>query len=463
VDITIIVIILMVIGAISYFLVYLAPKSSLPNRKNLDASISDLAGSGDSNQALVGRANNGDISAILDLGNHQLYVVKDVSRAKEWYLKAVSLGSFHACLRMANCCNDIHEYFEWRLKAAEAGDRDSYYWVSQAYKDGRGVLKNFGRSTYWLILSAENGRANSMLELAHAYAEGFGIEENPTEALAWLQVAEFKGSPDAAELSKALERRLNNSLVLMAQNRAKLILELIQEGKSTQGTAMAGSRAADGSNSVSVKPKHSPKGSGSGSVVSVDGHVVTAAHVLKGASYVEVVTSTGTLPAIVLNVDEANDLALLKVEQAFATHIRLGRSSNVRLGQTVSTIGFPNIGIQGHSPKVTQGMVSGENGIQNDIRMWQISVPIQPGNSGGPLLDEKGLLIGVVVATLSLRAIQITGSVPQNVNYAIKGAYLEPMLGFHKLKPSKDEAEQVPSFQDMVAEAQKSAVLVLVY
>jgi S1-C subfamily serine protease len=283
------------------------------------------------------------------------------------------------------------------------------------------------------------------------------------EGLAWLYVAEFKGDSDAAGLIKGLEKKLNNALVLMAQNRAKVIIELIQEGKSTQGTAMAGSRAADGSNSVSVKPKHSPKGSGSGAVVSVDGHVVTAAHVLKGASYVEVVTSTGTLPAIVLNVDEANDLALLKVEQAFATHIRLGRSSDVRLGQTVSTIGFPNIGIQGHSPKVTQGMVSGENGIQNDIRMWQISVPIQPGNSGGPLLDEKGRLIGVVVATLSLRAIQITGSVPQNVNYAIKGAYLEPMLGFHKLKPSKDEAEQVPSFQDMVAEAQKSAVLVLVY
>ena len=186
-------------------------------------------------------------------------------------------------------------------------------------------------------------------------------------------------------------------------------------------------------------------------------------HVIKGAIYLEVVTPAGTHPATVLSVDDANDVALLKVDQSFDAHIPVGRSSEVRLGQSVATIGFPNIGIQGHSPKVTQGMISGENGVQNDIRMWQISVPIQPGNSGGPLLDEHGRLVGVVVASLSLRAIQITGSVPQNVNYAIKGAYLEPLLNFHKV-PVVQAASAAPgSFQDMVATAQKASVLVLVY
>jgi S1-C subfamily serine protease len=164
-----------------------------------------------------------------------------------------------------------------------------------------------------------------------------------------------------------------------------------------------------------------------------------------------------------LSVDEANDIALLKVEQMFDDHIQVGRSSEVRLGQSVSTIGFPNIGIQGHSPKVTQGMISGENGVQNDIRMWQISVPIQPGNSGGPLLDEQGRLVGVVVASLSLRAIQITGSVPQNVNYAIKGAYLEPLLNFHKVAVAQPSNAAPASFQDMIAVAQKASVLILVY
>ena len=214
---------------------------------------------------------------------------------------------------------------------------------------------------------------------------------------------------------------------------------------------------------ASVNP-NSPKGSGSGAVVSSSGHIVTAAHVVKGASRVEVVTSGGTFAAKVLNCDETNDVALIKVERQFENFLPVARSGTVRLGQSVSTIGFPNIEIQGHSPKVTQGVISGENGIQNDIRLWQVSVPVQPGNSGGPLLDETGRLIGVVVASLGLKAVQATGSVPQNVNYAIKSAYLEPILGFHKLQIDQSEAgKAVQSFQDMVEIAQKSSVLIIVY
>lgn len=283
------------------------------------------------------------------------------------------------------------------------------------------------------------------------------------EGLAWLYVAEFKRNHEAAQLIKTAEAKLNNSLILMAQDRAKVIIDLIAAGRITYGSSFTGASPSNAGQGTLSKPKHESKGSGSGAVVSSAGHVVTAAHVIKGATYLEVVTPAGTHPATVLSVDDANDVALLKVDQTFDAHIPVGRSSEVRLGQSVATIGFPNIGIQGHSPKVTQGMISGENGVQNDIRMWQISVPIQPGNSGGPLLDEHGRLVGVVVASLSLRAIQITGSVPQNVNYAIKGAYLEPLLNFHKVTVAQAPSVTPGSFQDMVATAQKASVLVLVY
>jgi len=215
--------------------------------------------------------------------------------------------------------------------------------------------------------------------------------------------------------------------------------------------------------SASVKGS-APKGSGSGAVISKTGHIATAAHVVRGASRIEVVTPSGTFVAKVLNCDDSNDVALIKVDNEFQTFIPVGRSSEVRLGQSVSTIGFPNIEIQGHSPKVTQGVISGENGIQNDIRLWQVSVAVQPGNSGGPLLDENGRLVGIVVASLGLKAVQATGSVPQNVNYAIKSAYLEPILGFHQLQVEQASGSMpVPSFQDMVATAQKSSVLIIVY
>lgn len=390
----------------------------------------------------------------------------DDEEALSHYLMASDLGSGAASHAMA----EIHlrrgyldKCFECALKASEQGHEPAMRYVARAYKNGKGTLKNIGKSTFWLLRSAEAGNAHSMTKVALAYIEGFGVPENPMEGLAWLYVAEFRRNDEAAQLIKGAEAKLNNSLILMAQDRAKVIIDLISAGHITYGSSLAGSAPSTVGQGSASKPKHDSKGSGSGSIVSPSGHIVTAAHVIKGATYLEVVTPTGTHSATVLSVDDANDVALLKVEQAFESHIPVGRSSEVRLGQTVATIGFPNIGIQGHSPKVTQGMISGENGVQNDIRMWQISVPIQPGNSGGPLLDDQGRLVGVVVASLSLRAIQITGSVPQNVNYAIKGAYLEPLLNFHKVAVAQPSHAAPASFQDMIAAAQKASVLILVY
>lgn len=391
----------------------------------------------------------------------------DEESAMVYYVKAVSMGSALACRRLNGIYlgrGVMEKAFEYELKAAELGDHASMLLVSGSYKEGKGVLKNIGKSSYWLLRSAEAGNAQSMAEVAVAYIEGYGLTENPMEGLAWLYVAEYKQNDDAAKLIKNAEAKLNNSLILMAQDRAKVIIDLIQDGRrTTDSTLGAPAPNSPPGQKAPSKPKHEAKGSGSGAIVSSLGHVVTAAHVIKGSNYLEIVTPAGSYPATVLSVDDANDVALLKVDKSFEAHIPVGRSNEVRLGQSVATIGFPNIGIQGHSPKVTQGMISGENGMQNDIRMWQISVPIQPGNSGGPLLDEHGRLVGVVVASLSLRAIQITGSVPQNVNYAIKGAYLEPLLNFHKV-PMAQSATLVPgSFQDMVAVVQKASVLILVY
>ena len=123
--------------------------------------------------------------------------------------------------------------------------------------------------------------------------------------------------------------------------------------------------------------------------------------------------------------------------------------------------------VQGTSfpPKVTRGEISSLNGIGDDPRSWQISVPVQPGNSGGPLLDENGNLVGVVVSKLGLKAATITGDLPQNVNYAVKGAYalalLESYLSNDAPEPNQGTAK--PRFEDMVAKAQQSVVLILVY
>ena len=162
-------------------------------------------------------------------------------------------------------------------------------------------------------------------------------------------------------------------------------------------------------------------------------------------------------------VDEANDLAVLKLADGKYPFIPVAQSRKVRLGQPVATIGFPNIDIQGFSPKVTKGEISSLNGIGDDPRSWQVSVPVQPGNSGGPLLDEDGNVVGVVVMKLGTKAAQATGDIPQNVAYAVKSTYalalLEPYLGDNPSPPNTVKMK----FEDMVAKTQQSVVLLLVY
>ena len=399
-----------------------------------------------------------------------------VSKKIEYLIKAYELGSEGARgdILFSKEITDSPERFKAILGFAEDGYEPAMPIVSEYLKQGGCVLKSITESTRWLIRSAELGNKVSQFEISSRYVEGLGVSQNVIEGLAWLYVAEFKigdavsslmsnhaASERAADRIKYLEKKIPNDIIQLAQERAKVILGLITDGKSTVDSVAQGNLPTVVKNTT--KPKSKPKSSGTGSIVSSSGHIVTAAHVINGASYIEIVTLTGTFPANTESVDVANDIAILKIDTTCKDFVEVLHSRDVRLGQSVSTIGFPNIGIQGHSPKVTQGVISSDNGAQNDIRMWQISAPIQPGNSGGPLLDESGNLIGVVVASLSLKVIEATGAVPQNVNYAVKSAYLEPLLNSQKLsiKQSKQAASQ--KFEDLVESTKKSIVLVLVY
>jgi len=92
----------------------------------------------------------------------------------------------------------------------------------------------------------------------------------------------------------------------------------------------------------------------------------------------------------------------------------------------VAAIGLPNIGLQGFAPKLAKGEIASLSGAQDDPRYFQISVPVQPGNSGGTLVDERGNVVGVVSAKLSARAaLSTSGALPDNVNYEVKSSLTE--------------------------------------
>ena len=136
------------------------------------------------------------------------------------------------------------------------------------------------------------------------------------------------------------------------------------------------------------------------------------------------------------------------------------------LGGTVATVGFPDIGLQGFAPKLAKGEIASLSGAGDDPRYFQISVPVQPGNSGGALVDERGNVIGIVSAKLDAgAALAASGALPENVNYAVKSSLL---LSFLESVPDlatklKEPNTKDEKFEDVVKSAQGAAVLVLVY
>jgi S1-C subfamily serine protease len=216
---------------------------------------------------------------------------------------------------------------------------------------------------------------------------------------------------------------------------------------------------------VPVTPvPNNAKASGSGAFISADGLVLTAAHVVQGASRIEVVTAAGKLAATVVKIDATNDVAILKCVGGSFTPLPIAPSREARAGTSVFTIGFPNIQVQGFDPKLTSGEISSQTGFQDDPRQWQISVPIQPGNSGGPLCDQNGNLLGIVEATLDpITMAKVAGEIPQNVNYAVKSSYILPLLDDVKNLPPPLVSANGTKFEDVVGQTQKSVVLILVY
>lgn len=194
---------------------------------------------------------------------------------------------------------------------------------------------------------------------------------------------------------------------------------------------------------------------GSGFFVTADGYLLTNFHVVKDAARVEIKYQSRALRAKVVSTDTVNDLAVLKVEGTFPA-LAFSPRNSADLGDSVFTIGFPNVEMQGFEPKYTDGRISSLAGMQDDPSEYQISVPVQPGNSGGPLCDNNGEVVGVVVARLNdLAVLETSGVVPQNVNYAVKAGpaqrLLEHIKGVNLISPRRSGGAPVKSVEDAVA------------
>jgi len=177
-----------------------------------------------------------------------------------------------------------------------------------------------------------------------------------------------------------------------------------------------------------VEPK---EGFGTGFFVTADGFLLTNAHVVDGCTTVSVSGGDSLRIVHVVAEDAANDLALIKSDitpSKFAM-VRTG----VRLGEGVEAFGYPLAGILSTSGNFTLGNITALMGVGDNSNYFQISAPVQPGNSGGPLLDTSGNFVGIVTAKLNALKMMVAtnGDIAQNVNFAIKASVAANFLESH--------------------------------
>ncbi len=200
---------------------------------------------------------------------------------------------------------------------------------------------------------------------------------------------------------------------------------------------------------------------GTGFLFSSSDYVITSYHVVHGAKSIKVRSVNGErIDATIAAKDTDHDIAILKLSKSPKSRqniITIGNSSSVKTGDRVFTYGYPLVDILGYQePRYSEGFINSLSGMSNDPRLFQVSIPIQPGNSGGPVFNANDELIGIATSSIdSEQTRKVFGATPQNVNFAIKSTHINSLLSslpdtFIKQKGIVPVPVQQSSFKERV-------------
>jgi len=351
--------------------------------------------------------------------------------ALKWYGKAAArhVPEAEFAVGVLTVEQNPREGMKWIRKAARQGLPGAEAFLGIAYDKGIDVKQNERTAVKWYLLGANHGDPTAQTHLAVLYEQGSkGIEQDSAEAYFWYAVAaQGPATPDK-------ERKIAEDGVKRLS--AKLTHEQLASADDAVRKFNSGSASA-----IRLPPEHGSKAAsangprlyatGSGFYVTTTGHVLTNNHVIADCAEVKITEGEHSTPAKVLATDADLDLALVQLPHAVPTAV-VFRENAPRLGESVVAMGFPLSGLLTSDTVVTTGIVSALAGARDNRHQLQISAPVQPGNSGGPLLDPAGHLVGVVVSGLNgLRMASLTGAIPENVNFAIKGEEARSFLRAH--------------------------------
>jgi len=164
---------------------------------------------------------------------------------------------------------------------------------------------------------------------------------------------------------------------------------------------------------------------GTGFIVSPDGLVLTAFHVVDKAKTIKVKMNDGkSFEADIVSSSKSTDLVILRINTPTPNYLTLLPVKEIKVGEHIFSIGYPLQELLGKEPKFTDGTISALSGMGGEAAFFQISVPVQPGNSGGPVVNDEGQVVGIVTSTAAIRPFfAYSGTLPQNINWAVKSDY----------------------------------------
>jgi TPR repeat protein len=372
-------------------------------------------------------------------------VLEDDKEAVKWYRLAAEQGDADSQYYLGVCYDngegvleDDKEAVKWYRLAAEQGDADSQYYLGVCYDNGEGVLEDDKEAVKWYRLAAEQGHAGAQNSLGAMYSRGEGVLLSDVDAYAWFSISAFNGDELGSQNRALWAKRMTPAQIAAAQELSKTIQHRIEARLATSG-AGAGPAAV-------VREAHAQPvdAFGTGFVVTKSGYLITAHHVIADASQIRVTFGDGrTFPAKVEVASRSNDLALLKIKAEGLKFLPLSSSKSIEVGEELFTVGYPVPQLLGGKPKYTNGALSSKSGIKGEASLMQVTIPIQPGNSGGPVVTSKGRVVGIVTSTAAIEAFfKETGTLPQNINWAIKAEYASLMFEAKQKAPDTSSLEK---------------------
>ena len=463
-------------------------------------------------------AEQGEAYAQNNLGTmyeHGKGVQQDYAEAAKWYRRAAKQGEAYAQNNLGvmydngqGVPQDYAAAVKWYRRAAEQGDAYAQYNLGIMYKDGKGVRRDSVQAHKWFNLAASRVAASdkelredavasrdrvaewltdSQLAQAHRLARvwrpgtgaaaptppAVGRDNRRRVAAVQRALAQLGYDPGAAD---GVAGRKTRNAVRAFQAAAGLPVDGRVSGRLERAVLAALRRAGP-----APRPALEKASTGSGFRISAGGDILTNAHVVRGCAEVRL-PSAGGAPSHRVPVaarDDAAGLALLNGPAASAFRptgspsaiARYGsatvpsaafrRGRGVRPGARVVVAGYPLRGILAAGLNVSAGNVSALAGPGNDRRLIQITAPVQPGNSGGPVLDSAGNVVGVVVSKLNaLKVARATGDIPQNVNFAVSAGTARAFLDAEGVAYRTASSGKSRAPEDVAAAARMFTVLV---